>query len=72
MGISWLAEIISFELGPSTVWYISDVFNCFQASVFLTRRRTNATLRLILHLKLFQISIQPLYKSLITSAQDSQ
>ncbi|XP_050712909.1 probable G-protein coupled receptor Mth-like 1 isoform X2 [Eriocheir sinensis] len=33
MGISWLAEIISFELGPSTVWYISDVFNCFQGFI---------------------------------------
>ncbi|XP_045608848.2 uncharacterized protein [Procambarus clarkii] len=33
MGISWLAEIISFQLGPSTVWYISDVFNCFQGFI---------------------------------------
>ncbi|CAL4136964.1 unnamed protein product, partial [Meganyctiphanes norvegica] len=33
MGISWLAEIASFELGPQTVWYISDVFNCFQGFI---------------------------------------
>ncbi|XP_068239071.1 uncharacterized protein [Palaemon carinicauda] len=33
MGISWLAEIIAFELGPRTVWYISDVFNCFQGFI---------------------------------------
>ncbi|KAK7072226.1 hypothetical protein SK128_006759, partial [Halocaridina rubra] len=33
MGISWLAEIISFELGPRTVWYISDIFNCCQGFV---------------------------------------
>ncbi|XP_071542012.1 uncharacterized protein [Panulirus ornatus] len=33
MGISWMAEIISFQMGPSTVWYISDVFNCFQGFI---------------------------------------
>ncbi|XP_018026488.1 uncharacterized protein LOC108681918 isoform X2 [Hyalella azteca] len=33
MGISWVAEIVSFQLGPRTVWYISDVINCFQGFI---------------------------------------
>lgn len=33
MGISWFAEIIAYQFGPSSFGYISNIFNCSQVCV---------------------------------------
>ncbi|CAG0901853.1 unnamed protein product [Darwinula stevensoni] len=43
MGVTWLAEVLSWKIGPSSAWYIFDIINALQGSfiffIFACKKR---------------------------------